>query len=273
MQEECKRIRNGAFEGAAYFESGEGFPVVLVHGFPADHSLWKYQTGYLQKKYRLLLPDLPGTGCSPLIDPISIEDMAAFIKAMIDQEKIEKCILIGHSMGGYATLAFAQKHPEYLAGWGLFHSSAFADTEEKKQGRKRSIQMMKTYGQERFLCQMLPNLFSENFRKNNRDKIRNLIQERVNAGIDALIPYYHAMWERPDRTSALETAEVPVLFVIGKEDIASPMDDILQQVSLPPESVVHFLKNCGHMGMLEMPDTATHILEQFLHYCLESTAK
>lgn len=270
MEDKPKRIKNGAFEGAAYFDCGTGFPVMLVHGFPADHTLWKKQTVALQQHYRLLLPDLPGTGYSPLIDPISIADMAVFLNAIVAQEKIEKCILIGHSMGGYAALAFAEKFPEVLSGWGLFHSSAYPDTEEKKKGRKRSIQMMKAYGQKQFLRQMLPSLFAETFKRTNRDKIQQLITERIRAGIDALIPYYHAMWERPDRTSTLKNTRVPVLFVIGKQDTAAPMDRVLEQVAMPPVSVVHLLADCGHMGMLEMPDTATQILKQFIDYCVIS---
>lgn len=273
MDEKPKRIQSGAFEGAAYYDSGTGYPVMLVHGFPADHTLWKNQKAALQQNYRLLLPDLPGTGASPLIDPISIADMAVFLHAIIDQEKIKKCILIGHSMGGYATLAFAEKFPEKLSGWGLFHSSAYGDTEEKKKGRQRSIRMMKEYGQEQFLRQMLPSLFAETYKKNNRNKIQEIITERIHAGIDALIPYYHAMAERPDRTSALKNTGVPVLFVIGKEDGAAPMDRVLQQVALPPVSEVHLLADCGHMGMLEMPGTATQILEQFIHYCLRNTVE
>lgn len=273
MEEKPTRIKSGAFEGAAYFDKGTGFPVMLVHGFPADHTLWSNQIKPLSKNYRLLLPDLPGTGYSPLIDPISIEDMAAFLKAIVDQEKIKKCILMGHSMGGYATLAFAEKYPELLAGWGLFHSSAYPDSEERKKGRKRSIQMMKDFGSEKFLCQMLPNLFSEAYKKKHRDKIKSCIKDRIDEGIDALIPYYRAMWERPDRTNILKAALVPVLFFMGKEDIAAPIENVLQQVALPPVSEVHLLADCGHMGMIEQPDAATHVLEQFIRYCLHTTAK
>ena len=269
MEQRMKRIKKGGFEGGAYLDTGTGFPLVLVHGFPADHRLWAHQIRQLQEQYRLICPDLPGTGSSPLAEPLKIADMARFILAILDQENIASCIVIGHSMGGYATLALAEQQPERLAGWGLFHSSAYADDETRKIGRKRSIEMMKTYGQEGFLRQMLPTLFSAAFRKAHRTAVESLIQERVAAGIDALIPYYHAMWERPDRTQVLRDARVPVLFVIGKEDVAAPMDRVLEQVHLPPVSTVHLLADTGHLGMLEKPDTATQILAQFSAFCLQ----
>lgn len=268
MEEGLKRIKSGPFEGGAYLDLGTGFPVMLVHGFPADHNLWKKQAAELRKKYRLLLPDLPGTGYSPLIDPISIEDMAAFLNAICEQEGLEKYILIGHSMGGYATLAFAEQHPEKLAGWGLFHSSAYPDDEEKKKGRKRSIALMRKYGPEVFFRQMLPNLVASSFRNSHRATLKEMVKQRTEAGTDTLIPYYHAMWERPDRTQTLREARSPVLFFIGKEDVAAPMEDVLKQVSLPPVSEVHLFENVGHLGMIEAPDTATQVLQQFIQFCL-----
>lgn len=270
MQKELRRLKDGPFEGATYYCAGKGFPIVLVHGFPADHTLWDMQTKQLQEKYRLILPDLPGTGQSPLIDPISIEDMADFLKDILIQEGIKKCILIGHSMGGYVTLSFVEKYEDYLTGWGLFHSSAYADNEEKKKGRKRSIELMKKYGQEKFLHQMIPNLFSQYFQKNHRDEVQDLILKRVEAGVDALIPYYHAMWERPDRTLVLKESKTPVLFVIGKEDTSAPMDSVLQQVSLPAVSQVNIFEKAGHLGMLEVPDAAIHILDQFIDFCINN---
>src|SRR5699024_286052 len=249
MREKLTRLKSGTYEGAAYFDTGNGLPVMLVHGFPADHTLWDYPTRQLQKNYRLLRPDLPGTGYSPLKDPISIEDMADFLKDILVQEKIGKCILIGHSMGGYATLAFAEKYAERLLGWGLFHSSANTDDEEKKEGRKRSIRLMKEYGQEKFLRQMIPNHVSANLRKHNQADVQAINRKRADAGIEALIPYYHAMWERPDRTHVLKNACKPVLFIIGKEDTAAPMNKVLQQVSLPAISQVNIFEKAGHLGM------------------------
>ncbi len=268
MGENLHRIKSGKFQNCAYNVCGQGVPVMLVHGFPADHTLWERQVAVLHKECQLLLPDIPGTGESPIINDISIADIGDFLKAIIDQEHLQKCIIIGHSMGGYATLAFADKYPNCLIGLGLFHSSAYADDDEKKIGRRRSIRMMEQYGQEQFLKQMLPNLFSNHSRKEKRILIKELIQKRNEAGIDALIPYYHAMCQRPDRTEVLRKAQVPVMFFIGKEDIAAPLKKVIEQVKLPKISQVNILEDVAHLGMLEAPETSTAVIYQFIQFCL-----
>lgn len=119
-----------------YTIDGAGKPVILLHGFGEDSAIWQSQIEALQNNYQLIVPDLPGSGQSEFIAGADIETYAEIIKAIIDKEKTisgaEKVLLIGHSMGGYITLAFAEKYPQYLTAFGLFHSSAFADTDEKK---------------------------------------------------------------------------------------------------------------------------------------------
>jgi len=112
--------------------------VVLLHGFAEDGDVWKYQLADLAAGYLVIVPDLPGSGRSDMTDDMSIEGMALCVKKIIDHELPANASLaedgitmIGHSMGGYITLAFANKYPGLLAGFGLFHSTAFADTEEK----------------------------------------------------------------------------------------------------------------------------------------------
>jgi pimeloyl-ACP methyl ester carboxylesterase len=112
---------------------GKGNAVVLVHGFGEDGKVWNEIINGLQKKFLLIVPDLAGSGKSEMLDgDISIEDHADVIKTILDEENITECVMIGHSMGGYITLAFAEKYSAVLKGFGLFHSSAFADDEEKK---------------------------------------------------------------------------------------------------------------------------------------------
>lgn len=263
-----KRIQNGTFRNMFYRDSEQGFPVVLVHGFPMDGTLWDYQAERLKEHFRIILPDLPGSGHSPEIPAVSVEKMADSLFALLAQEKVDRCILIGHSMGGYTTLAFAEKYPEILKGFGLYHATAFADSREKKEGRLRSISMMKEYGGGAFLRQMLPNLYGEKFRKNNKQSVQALIKSKENAEANILAAYYTAMRERPDRTEVLKKSGVPVLFVLGKEDTAAPLADMLKQVSLPAVSEVHLLAHVAHVSMLEAPDISTAILEQYIRFCI-----
>lgn len=110
---------------------GEGQPIVLLHGFAEDGDIWDQQAVYLKNNYLLIIPDLPGSGRSELSDDVSMEAMAGAVYAILEKEKVAEVIMIGHSMGGYVTLAFAERFPSLLKAFGLFHSTAFADSEEK----------------------------------------------------------------------------------------------------------------------------------------------
>jgi pimeloyl-ACP methyl ester carboxylesterase len=172
--------------------------------------------------------------------------------------------LIGHSMGGYITLAFVEKYPEYLNAFGLFHSSAFADSDEKKSNRRKGIEFIEQHGAFEFLKTTMPNLFSPHSKTENPKLIEDFILGLSSFSPAALVSYYNAMMQRPDRTGVLKKARVPVLFIMGKYDNAVPLEDILQQCHLPEKSYIHILEKSGHMGMLEQPDKSNRVLEKFL---------
>lgn len=249
---------------------GEGTPVVLLHGFAEDSNIWNEQVLFLQKHCRLIIPDIPGSGRSGMLEKnnITIEDYAACINALLDNECIDRCILIGHSMGGYITLAFAEMYAEKLLAFGFVHSSAFADNEEKKSVRKKGITMMEEYGVYPFLKNTTPNLFSEHYKKQHPERVSELIEQGKQFSKEALIQYYTAMMNRPDRTKVLEKSNVPVLFIIGSEDKAAPLDDLLQQVHLPTISYIHILQGCGHMSMWEKADELNNYLLEFISNAL-----
>lgn len=237
---------------------------MLVHGFGEDGNVWDKQVEYLKDKCYLIVPDLPGSGRSEIIGDMSMEGMAEVLHSIIHEENIDTCIVIGHSMGGYITLALVEKYWNHINAFGLFHSSAFADTEEKKQTRKKGIEFAKQHGAFEFLKTATPNLFSPNSKSQIPDQIERLISSLANFSTAALVSYYEAMMKRPDRTSLLKTTEKPVLFVAGEHDNAIPLDDVLKQCHLPEKSYFHVFKKSGHMGMIEEPGKANQILEEFL---------
>lgn len=246
-----------------YRSCGKGLPVVLLHGLPFDGSIWKEQVHVLQEHFHLIIPDIPGSGRSEILggENISIDDYADVVKVILDEEKIDHCTAIGHSIGGYITLAFAEKYPGSLHGFGLFHSSAFADDEEKKQTRRKTIEFVQKNGVEPFLKTIIPNLFAG---KQHLKKIETLIEEGKKVSAASLIQYYYAMIDRPDRTHVLKTFNNPVLFIIGEKDTAIPLNISLQQCHLPAISFVHILKDSGHMGMIEESKRSTGLLLSFL---------
>jgi pimeloyl-ACP methyl ester carboxylesterase len=240
-------------------------PLVLLHGFAEDSSLWDRQKEYLKDKYRLIIPDLPGCGSAPLASntDTSMEGLAAAVKARLDAENIQQCIMIGHSMGGYVTLAFAELYPDMLKTFGLFHSTSYADTEEKKAARRKGIEFIQKNGAASFIRQSTPNLFSERSRQEHPEWVSDLIQRYSSFNPDTLVRYYEAMIRRPDRSHVLKNFKGPVLFIIGAQDSAVPLTASLQQCHIPSISRIHILQDAGHMGMIEDSDRADRILESF----------
>jgi pimeloyl-ACP methyl ester carboxylesterase len=247
-----------------YRITGTGKPVILIHGFGEEATIWNNQVEFLQNKFQLIIPDLPGSGQSEMIDDMSMEGMAEVIHSIIHEENIENCPVIGHSMGGYIVLALMESYWNHVSAFGLFHSSAFADSEEKKATRRKGIEFIQQNGAFEFLKIATPNLFSPI----TKDEKPELIDKQV-AGLHNFLPatlvsYYEAMMQRPDRTDILTKATVPVLFIMGKYDAAVPVEDGLKQCHLPEKSYIHILQKSGHMGMLEERENSNLILEKFL---------
>jgi len=250
----------------SYQVVGRGTPIVMIHGFAEDSNLWKYQVTVLSRHFQLIIPDLPGSGHSPFIANADIDTYSEIIKQLIEKELPDKetVSIIGHSMGGYVALAFAEKYPERLNALGLFHSSAFADTEEKKLARKKSIEFINTNGAQAFLKTSIPGLFAEAFTNEHANEIETQIKDVDYFSKEALVQYYEAMIARPDRTAVLKEFAKPVLFIIGEYDKAVPMPISLQQTYLPKEAHIDILHNSGHMGMWEEKEISNKILQEFI---------
>jgi pimeloyl-ACP methyl ester carboxylesterase len=254
-----------------YNTYGQGFPVILLHGFGEDNTIWNNQIVVLKDFCLLIIPNLQGTGSSPLMQgksTLSIEDMADDIQLLLEKEKITECILLGHSMGGYITLAFAEKYPQYLKGFGLIHSTAYPDSEEKKKNRLKSIDIIEEYGGYSFLKNTIPNLFSVRFKFNNEESVDELIQKSKSFSNTSLQAYCQAMMNRPDRTKQLINTTIPVLLIAGTEDIAAPLKDLKKQSDLSNKIEFHILERVGHMGMWEAPQEINQLILSFIKTCL-----
>jgi pimeloyl-ACP methyl ester carboxylesterase len=265
---------------------GSGKPVMLIHGFGEDGSVWENQAPsnspadrregkasaqnhtianlLLNKGYQFIIPDLPGSGKSEMIDDMSIEGMAEVIHSIIHEEDIDTCAVIGHSMGGYITLALVEKYYNHISAFGLFHSTAFADSEEKKAVRRKGIEFINEHDAFEFLKTATPNLYAPDTKLHNPQLVENQISSLSYFTSEALVAYYNAMIQRPDRTSVLKTSKIPILFIMGKHDNAVPLQDGLKQCHLAENSYIHILRNSGHMGMQEESVAANRMIEKFL---------
>ena len=250
-----------------YVKTGAGPAVILLHGFGEDHYIFNSTVAILEKTYTVYAPDLLGTGMSPINtfpSNFSIEYLADSIAALLQHEKIENCTLLGHSMGGYITVAFAKKYPQYLKGFGLLHSTALPDTPIKIENRLRGITFIQKFGAASFLETTAPNLFGSFTQKNHPQIITDFIQSIPAFTNEALTCYYQAMMARPDVTSFLEATQLPVLFILGDQDMPVALEDTLPQTKMPKRAYLYVLENCGHMGMLEQPINFNKAVLDFL---------
>jgi pimeloyl-ACP methyl ester carboxylesterase len=248
-------------------DNGAGIPTLLLHGFGEDGSVWENQTGAISAASRLIVPDLPGSGrSSALPAPTSLEAMAVVIKELLDRLNIERTILIGHSMGGYISLAFAALYPERLHAFGLFHSTAYPDSDEKKTTRRKAIEFIRANGAAPFIRQSTPNLFSARTREHRPELVETAIARYSGLAPESLIGYYEAMIARPDRTAVLREFSRPVFFILGEDDTVIPLQQGLEQCYLPSISHLHLVKGAGHMAMLEDPEISNQLLRDFINF-------
>jgi pimeloyl-ACP methyl ester carboxylesterase len=240
-------------------------PLVLLHGFMENTTIWDEMGAHLSKDFILIKIDLPGHGKSKVYQEIhTIELMAEKVKEVIDALKLEKINLLGHSLGGYVSLAFAEKFPEILESMTLFFSTTVADDEEKKQIRRRSIAVIDE-NFETFVKTSIPNLFSNNEKDILEGKIelaKNIAKSTNKEGVKAA---QLGMAERPDRTEILENLDAKILIIAGKYDNAVKTENLLKII---PEktNIKTYVLDCGHNGHWEKPTICAEIINtELLH--------
>lgn len=248
-----------------YRTTGTGMPVILVHGFAEDGGIWDGMVPALEKQYRLIIPDLVGSGRSTgNVEGTTMESLADHLQLIVEKENLQNFAIIGHSMGGYVTLAYAEKYPEKPGRFGLFHSTAFEDSAEKKIAREKNIAFISKYGSAKYQEQAIPNLFSEESKKKVPEKVSAMIERYSNFSPAALVAYTKAMKDRPDRIHVLKNFKKAVLFIMGENDTAVPIGQGLKQCSIPELSYIYIAAHSGHLGMLEEPDFCLKAVQDFL---------
>ena len=243
----------------AYTRKGSGKPLVLVHGYPLDHTIWDEVLPLLENDFDIVTPDLRGFGQSQVVEnQYKIEDMAADIAGLLDHLGIEKAAIAGHSMGGYVSLAFASAYPQRVLGLGLVASQAPADPPERKQGRyDAATEIMKNgVGP---VAESMPAKLSPD--KRVQAYVRGLIAAQQPAGLAGALK---AMAERHDSTSALSTFDYPVAIVHGDADELIPIQRAQEIKAAIPHATLVELSTVGHMPMLENPQATAATLKNLL---------
>ncbi len=240
---------------------GQGKPIIFLHGFPMNQTVWDEFVPLLTDTNKVITIDLPGFGKSTALESsFTIEEVADIILDRLSAEKISGSTIIGHSLGGYVALAMAEKRPDLFSGLGLFHSTAFADTPEKKESRLKVIDFINKNGVLAFTSNFIPPLFADQ----NHLAIAKVREIAIQSSHDAVVGYTNAMRNRPDRTSVLKKLKIPVLFLVGEADAGLPVDTILTQAKHCESQVIQILKKAAHMGMFENPETSAAIIQEFV---------
>ncbi|WP_022822007.1 alpha/beta fold hydrolase [Hymenobacter norwichensis] len=238
--------------------------IVFLHGFAESQAIWTDFLHGFPEVYQLLTLDLLGHGANTQSAPdYSMEAQAQYVADQLVEQNVEKVLLVGHSMGGYVALAFAEQFPERVAGLVLFHSTALPDTEEKQANRDKNMEFVRKNGVDKFMDSFIRPLFAPA----NRGKMpvqQELLETIGKATPEAtVLGGLQAMRNRPDRTQVLRDAAFPVLFIGGKDDAAVPLDSLLPQLALPAESHALLLGNVGHLGYLEAPELTRRAVVDF----------
>lgn len=248
----------------SYNEEGQGSPIILIHGFCGSKKYWDNVIFKLADHFRVIALDLPGHGeSSNLEGNSSIEDFADHIKKLLDYLNVTKVTMFGHSLGGYVTLAFAEKFGHMLNGFSLIHSTALPDSYEAKKGRDASVEKVERDGIRAFIDGLIPKLFSPDNQDRHQKDIIKAKEIGYNTSSQGAMKTLVAMKNRPDRNFILEKAEIPILLLAGEKDqIISPEKTFsVNNTNIKPVVI----KDSGHMSMYENPAELINNIVEYMN--------
>ena len=246
----------------SYTDQGKGTAVVLLHGFLENKLMWKAFIPELSKRNRVIAIDLLGHGATECLGYIhTMEDQADMVQSVLQELKIRKVVLIGHSMGGYIALAFAELYAENVKGIVLLNSTSKADSEERKINRDRAIVAVKQ-NYSNFIRMSIANLFSESNRERLTEVIEQVKIEALKTPLQGIVASLEGMKIRKDREIILHFASYPIQLVLGKKDGVLIYEDNLDQIEGTKVQLTTF--EDGHMSHIENETELLALLLQFL---------
>lgn len=247
----------------AYTDQGHGKPVIFIHGFCETKEMWEKYIQTFSPYYRIICPDLPGFGETPWYEEeITLEETARMLREWIIELNLERPVVIGHSLGGYVSLALAEIMGSELGGLGLFHSTAFADDEEKIGVRNRTITFVKKHGVKVFVESFVPPLFTEAHRDSMKETIKQVTELAKRTTFEGLVSFTKAMRDRKDRMDILRDFKGKKLLIAGVLDGAVKIE--ASRKHQKHVDYYHELPDAGHMGMFEQEEVTLEIVKEFL---------
>jgi len=248
----------------AFDDIGSGLPVVFLHAFPLNRTMWEPQIGALVAEARCIPIDFRGFGDSRLAPPFTVERYADDVAAVLDVLQIERAVIVGLSLGGYVAFALWRRHRERIRGLVLSDTRASADSEEVIARRRALIDTARTQGATAVANAQIAGLMGKSTRDKRPDIYDAMHRMMAQTDVDAIVGGLEAMISRPDSTPTLATIDMPTLVVVGDEDVITPQKEARKIHDAIPGSRLEVLKGAGHLSNVERPAAFNTVVSEFL---------
>ena len=253
----------------AYAEQGDGTPLLLLHAFPFSKAMWRFQESGLTSGTRLVTPDLPGFGDTPVpAEPPDLAVMARGVLALLDRLGLEQVVLGGLSMGGYVAMEILRQRPEAVAALVLADTKAAPDPEAAAENRRRTAAALDELDErarpDALADDLLPTLLGETTLQERPETLawlREVVESTSPRGAAWAL---RAMADRPDSFDTLRGVRVPALVVVGSQDRLSPPSDAEAMAEAIPGARLAVLEAAGHLSAAETPDEFNRVIEDFV---------
>ncbi|MCB9236240.1 MAG: alpha/beta hydrolase [Bacteroidia bacterium] len=247
-----------------YYEAGTGEPLVFLHGFCETSEIFELLIPDLSKSYRVVCIDLPGHGDTGMIPGMHhLEEVARWLNKVLKALGLVKPALVGHSLGGYIGLAYAEIFPKKLKGICLFHSTAGRDSDSRRDSRNKTLRFVEKHGAYPFIRSFVPSLFASM----QTEMIERMFEIASHTNKEAILAFTEAMRDRNDRVHVLEGLNIPVLFIIGGHDEFVSKNQSRQEMLKARKGNSCFLESAGHAGFYEAPEKVIKALRGFMEEC------
>ncbi|MBZ0246899.1 MAG: alpha/beta hydrolase [Cyclobacteriaceae bacterium] len=240
---------------------GQGLPVIFIHGFCETGEIWDSFVNELSKNFQVITLDLPGFGLSELAKTnSSLQEIGNDLNAWVLEQRLKNPIVLGHSLGGYISLAMVEQMPSLYSAFGLIHSTSRADTDEKRLNRNKVMAFVKEHGVETFVKSFVPGLYHQK----DHPSIDFVHQIALKTPESTFLSYTAAMRDRPSNEKLIANFTKPILIVGGEKDSVIDIDSLREQAALNDLVSFHSLPEVGHMGMFEASSQLEEIVSNFV---------
>jgi pimeloyl-ACP methyl ester carboxylesterase len=247
-----------------YDDIGTGLPVVFLHGFPHNRSLWTPQVHGLVDRARCVAPDLRGFGETTVAGPYSMDQYADDVASLLDALRIERAVVAGLSMGGYVAFSLWRRHRSRVRALVLADTRAGADSDVARGKRDEMIAMALGRGSGAVAEAMITGMVGKGTRARSPEVVDEVQRMLACAPVDGIIGALEALKSRVDSTPTLATIDVPTLIVVGEEDVLTPVAESRTMHEGIRGSVLEIIGGAGHVSNVERPAAFNHVLSEFL---------